>query len=1163
MSVNRIDLWRVILTAFVTLVMNGVATAYTITATTVVSQCINDGSITLSAAGANGTLTYSLISGPQVVATVYPVTLIAGQTTFPSLASGTYVVKSEDQGGVVQQTTVTVPGNYQYPTVQDSVDSLTYCLRAYNPQGKAPFTYAISTTGPASGFGPYQSSNVFCPTACGPTVSYWISIKDACGNVFATLPKSIPCKAGSGSITFSCNTGITQDTIHVSVVVGDLHPPFTFNVDNKPFTDTSKIVPTTCGNHVAYAFDSSGKKIVEARFSCINTFTSSLGCYNCSDGTATITASGGKAPYRYYCFVDGKVVAVNSTGVFTGLPIRPDKGLYTFYVYDTCGKSAAQNPLLAPCMDAYIGPACPYDSTIYLRAFKGLYAGKPLYPVTFNCNNCSPAQPPVTITQSSTLPAKLFTNLRQGDTICVSMIDSCGADSTYCVPMIPSIITTIGELVSCRSFQAHAFGSIDSLQYGKEITKGVTFHLRNNLNIDVDQNTTGLFRNIPDGNWLVYATYPDCQISAPVFFYIPLTPVMCFAPNMDSLCRLSWDMQVTVNKFTDKFVLDTFDLSKRYYAIVNPPGITDAYFNDVLPGRYKLTSDSGCTYNIKLDTINTFKLKAEISTLCDGNWLLHAFTTFDSAYCGQSDLFKYKIYQNGALLAENTSGSFSGSNFAPIHIELFLNHTQNLGAVPAPYDSVCLQDSVSIIPIPKIDPVLSTKNINVCGHKARGDINFSIVGGIAPYTINIAGYTDLILNSNVGQYKGVLPGQYTMIVYDLCGASTSRSMSVIDSCAVCPGKARIIIPDTLFCINDLLKCTTPPDTSRSHEWYIDDKLQSISTNFSYTVTYAGRHRVTLIYIDDFCSDTLTRYFTVDTPLHILLPPDFKICNAFSTILHSSTPLAVWNTGAHQADLEIHHGGTYWATAQNECGSTTDSIVITQDFSPEILLASYASLCPDSSTPLRVNSIPMSSYIWSTGSTDSIISVTVPGTYSVTASYRGCTSTDSVAVSYYYEPIDIIKLDQPACIGKEIILRTGYGTNPIWMDTFRDSILHVDQDGIYTVFVRGQCKGVRDTISIQFKSCDCTVNVPTAFSPNHDGLNDVFRPIPYCKLLTFSMQIFNRWGEMVYESFSVNDTWDGTYLSQPQPMDVYICHLSYIPEHTTERISWNQNLTLIR
>lgn len=72
----------------------------------------------------------------------------------------------------------------------------------------------------------------------------------------------------------------------------------------------------------------------------------------------------------------------------------------------------------------------------------------------------------------------------------------------------------------------------------------------------------------------------------------------------------------------------------------------------------------------------------------------------------------------------------------------------------------------------------------------------------------------------------------------------------------------------------------------------------------------------------------------------------------------------------------------------------------------------------------------------------------------------------------------------------------------------------------------------------------TIVFPNAFSPNGDGINDVFRPQSSEPLATYSLQIFNRWGERVFESVDINDAWDGTHKGKMSGIGVYVYVLQY-------------------
>jgi len=71
-------------------------------------------------------------------------------------------------------------------------------------------------------------------------------------------------------------------------------------------------------------------------------------------------------------------------------------------------------------------------------------------------------------------------------------------------------------------------------------------------------------------------------------------------------------------------------------------------------------------------------------------------------------------------------------------------------------------------------------------------------------------------------------------------------------------------------------------------------------------------------------------------------------------------------------------------------------------------------------------------------------------------------------------------------------------------------------------------GCTDTITYNVHvTYDTKIFVPNSFTPNGDGINDVFKAVGY-NLESIHTQIYNRWGELIYESFGVNDSWDGTF-----------------------------------
>lgn len=69
-----------------------------------------------------------------------------------------------------------------------------------------------------------------------------------------------------------------------------------------------------------------------------------------------------------------------------------------------------------------------------------------------------------------------------------------------------------------------------------------------------------------------------------------------------------------------------------------------------------------------------------------------------------------------------------------------------------------------------------------------------------------------------------------------------------------------------------------------------------------------------------------------------------------------------------------------------------------------------------------------------------------------------------------------------------------------------------------------------------------VYVPNTFTPNRDGMNDYFGATGQ-GIASFSMQIYNRWGELVFESHNLNEKWDGRFHGEIVPNSVYLYKIS--------------------
>ena len=92
---------------------------------------------------------------------------------------------------------------------------------------------------------------------------------------------------------------------------------------------------------------------------------------------------------------------------------------------------------------------------------------------------------------------------------------------------------------------------------------------------------------------------------------------------------------------------------------------------------------------------------------------------------------------------------------------------------------------------------------------------------------------------------------------------------------------------------------------------------------------------------------------------------------------------------------------------------------------------------------------------------------------------------------------------------------------------------------------------------------CNIDVPTAFTPNNDGLNDKFGPHNALKADNYEFKVYNRWGQLVFRSTNWKDKWDGTIKGVPQQPGVFVWMLSYTHRDSKQQVFKKGTVTLIR
>ncbi len=88
-------------------------------------------------------------------------------------------------------------------------------------------------------------------------------------------------------------------------------------------------------------------------------------------------------------------------------------------------------------------------------------------------------------------------------------------------------------------------------------------------------------------------------------------------------------------------------------------------------------------------------------------------------------------------------------------------------------------------------------------------------------------------------------------------------------------------------------------------------------------------------------------------------------------------------------------------------------------------------------------------------------------------------------------------------------------------------------------------------------------MPNAFSPNGDGLNDVFRIPSQTPQKIISFSVFNRWGQRIFNTENSSSGWDGNFGNQAQPPDTYVWQIKYLDLSSGKVITASGTVLLVR
>lgn len=224
---------------------------------------------------------------------------------------------------------------------------------------------------------------------------------------------------------------------------------------------------------------------------------------------------------------------------------------------------------------------------------------------------------------------------------------------------------------------------------------------------------------------------------------------------------------------------------------------------------------------------------------------------------------------------------------------------------------------------------------------------------------------------------------------------------------------------------------------------------------------------------------------------------------------------------------------------NGCNAS-DTFQVNVQSLPVLKLPADTLLCDNATLLLMATQNNTGSkYTWQDASSTDTLLVNKPGTYIVKVETNGCFFSDTSKVRYLQTPTVYLGNDTLKCKEDIIHLNAFFaGATYLWQDNSQLSTYDVYKAGIYHCKVSNFCGSVSDSVIVKDQICECEPIIPNAFSPNADGINDEFKPYIKCISTFFQIQVFDRAGQVVFETNDTGKYWDGTFKNKKVPIGTY-------------------------
>ena len=346
--------------------------------------------------------------------------------------------------------------------------------------------------------------------------------------------------------------------------------------------------------------------------------------------------------------------------------------------------------------------------------------------------------------------------------------------------------------------------------------------------------------------------------------------------------------------------------------------------------------------------------------------------------------------------------------------------------------------------------------------------------------------------------------------------------------SVCLNEFTLGLPETeTICNGESIQMGVNGGEASSYLWIpnegINDPTEQYpifnpSVSTYYTVEYT-----------DYCGETQFQNVNIDvTDFSIDIAPEIDLCNNEAFLFEPDVPegsVLLWNNEIESPTFTVDEEGSVEVYGEYlGCSDVSSSMVAVNPLpAPLYPTENVVETCENEVVELNAY---CDGCVYDWGGYDEPIyySVNEAGVHTVEITNEyGCTSLFSYTIHVTSSPQITLDSLYQFCKGTAGVLSTGLNStnmNVIWNTNDTTSMINVTETGAYSVYASNLCGSDETSTFVSFDECSCDIWAPTAFTPDNDGVNDVFVPIIRCDAVSYQLNIYNRWGEVVFYSNNI-------------------------------------------